>query len=37
MMAASFRILGVHDWAARLPLALAAVLPCWVNFPERLE
>ena len=32
MMAASYRIFGVHDWAARLPLALAAVLLCWVTF-----
>lgn len=32
MMAASFRIFGVHDWAARLPLALAAVLLCWVTY-----
>jgi 4-amino-4-deoxy-L-arabinose transferase-like glycosyltransferase len=29
-MAASFAIFGVHDWAARLPLALAAVVLCWV-------
>jgi len=26
LMAISFRILGVHDWAARIPVALAAVL-----------
>jgi 4-amino-4-deoxy-L-arabinose transferase-like glycosyltransferase len=32
MMAASFRIFGVSDWAARLPLALAAVLLCWVTY-----
>jgi hypothetical protein len=32
MMAASYRIFGVHDWAARLPLALAAVLLCWVTY-----
>jgi 4-amino-4-deoxy-L-arabinose transferase-like glycosyltransferase len=30
MMAVSFLIFGVHDWAARLPVALAAVLLCWV-------
>ncbi len=29
-MALSYRIFGVHDWAARIPLALAAVLLCWV-------
>ena len=30
MMAVSFLIFGVHDWAARLPIALAAVLLCWI-------
>lgn len=28
MMAASFRLFGVHDWAARLPIALSVVLLC---------
>ena len=32
MMAASYRIFGVHDWASRLPLALAVVLLCWVTY-----
>jgi hypothetical protein len=32
MMAASYRVLGVHDWAARLPLALVVVLLCWVTY-----
>ena len=32
MMAASYRVLGVRDWTARLPLALAAVLLCWVTY-----
>ena len=32
MMAASYMIFGVHDWAARLPLALAAILLCWVTY-----
>ena len=31
MIAVSYMIFGVHDWAARLPLALAAVLLCWVT------
>jgi 4-amino-4-deoxy-L-arabinose transferase-like glycosyltransferase len=31
MMAASFAIFGVSDWAARLPIALSAVLLCWVT------
>jgi 4-amino-4-deoxy-L-arabinose transferase-like glycosyltransferase len=30
-MAASFAVFGVRDWAARLPLALAAVILCWVT------
>ena len=32
MIAAAFRIFGVHDWAARIPLALAVVLLCWVTY-----
>jgi len=32
MLAASYRIFGVYDWAARLPLALAVVLLCWVTY-----
>ena len=32
MIASTFRVLGVHDWAARLPLALACVLLCWVTY-----
>jgi hypothetical protein len=32
MMAVSYKILGVHDWAARLPLALAAVALCWLTY-----
>src|SRR5690242_16194243 len=32
MMAASYKICGVHDWAARLPLALAVVLLCFVTY-----
>jgi 4-amino-4-deoxy-L-arabinose transferase-like glycosyltransferase len=32
MMAGSYRIFGVHDWAARLPLAVAAVLLCWITY-----
>jgi hypothetical protein len=32
MMAASYRVFGVHDWAARLPLALIVVLLCWVTY-----
>jgi hypothetical protein len=32
MMAASYRVFGVHDWAARLPLAIAVVALCWVTY-----
>ena len=31
MIAVSFMIFGVHDWAARIPIALATVLLCWVT------
>jgi 4-amino-4-deoxy-L-arabinose transferase-like glycosyltransferase len=31
MMATSFAIFGVHDWAARIPLALACVALSWVT------
>ncbi len=30
-MAVSFAVFGVTDWAARLPLALAAIALCWVT------
>src|SRR5690242_21958785 len=35
MIAVSYMIFGVHDWAARIPVALSAVLLCWVvaRFP----
>lgn len=29
MMATSFAVFGPHDWAARLPIALSAILLCW--------
>jgi 4-amino-4-deoxy-L-arabinose transferase-like glycosyltransferase len=32
MIAVSYRIFGVHDWAARVPLALAVVLLCWLTY-----
>ena len=31
IMAVSFRIFGVHDWAARLPLAFINIALCWVT------
>jgi 4-amino-4-deoxy-L-arabinose transferase-like glycosyltransferase len=32
MIATSYALFGVHDWAARLPIALSGVLLCWVTF-----
>jgi 4-amino-4-deoxy-L-arabinose transferase-like glycosyltransferase len=32
VMAVSYRVFGVRDWAARLPLALIVVLLCWVTY-----
>jgi len=32
MIAGAFKALGVHDWVARLPVALAAVLLCWLAY-----
>lgn len=31
IMAGSYRIFGVHDWAARLPLAFINIALCWVT------
>src|SRR5947208_4148596 len=31
MIATSFSLFGVHDWAGRLPLVLGVVLLCWVT------
>ncbi len=30
LMAISMKVFGVHDWAARIPLALSVVLLCWL-------
>jgi 4-amino-4-deoxy-L-arabinose transferase-like glycosyltransferase len=32
LIALSFKIFGEHDWAARLPVALAAILACWLAY-----
>lgn len=32
MMAGAFKIFGVHDWAARLPVSLSAIILCWLVF-----
>ncbi len=31
LIAISFQIFGVHDWAARIPIAISAILLCWVT------
>jgi 4-amino-4-deoxy-L-arabinose transferase-like glycosyltransferase len=31
LMAASFAVFGVHDWAARIPVALAAIFLAWIT------
>ncbi len=31
VIAFSYKVFGVHDWAARIPFALAAVLLCWIT------
>ena len=31
MIAVSYKVFGVHDWAVRIPFALAAVLLCWIT------
>ena len=32
MIAVWYQISGVHDWSARLPLAISAVILCWVTY-----
>jgi 4-amino-4-deoxy-L-arabinose transferase-like glycosyltransferase len=32
LMAIFYKVFGVHDWAARIPVALAAVLLAWVTY-----
>ncbi len=32
LMAGSYWVFGVHDWAARIPMGLAAVALCWLTF-----
>jgi 4-amino-4-deoxy-L-arabinose transferase-like glycosyltransferase len=31
MIAVSYRVFGVHDWSARIPVALSAIALCWVT------
>lgn len=30
-MAVSYKIFGLHDWAARIPVALSAIALCWIT------
>ncbi|HWE51260.1 MAG TPA: glycosyltransferase family 39 protein [Bryobacteraceae bacterium] len=30
LIAISFKIFGIHDWAARIPVSLSAILLCWL-------
>ena len=32
MMAASFAIFGIHDWAARIPIALSVIALAWLTY-----
>jgi len=31
LMAGSYNVFGVHDWAARIPIALACIALCWLT------
>src|SRR5262249_41223999 len=31
LMALAFRVFGIHDWGARIPLVLAAIGLCWIT------
>jgi hypothetical protein len=31
LIASSYLVFGVHDWAARIPIALSAIALCWVT------
>ncbi len=31
MIAVSFKVFGVHDWVARIPIALSAIALCWLT------
>jgi hypothetical protein len=32
LIAGCYKILGVHDWVARLPVALSSILLCWLTW-----
>ena len=31
VIAGSYNVFGVHDWAARIPIALSAMALCWLT------
>src|SRR5262249_6038660 len=31
IIAIAYKFLGIHDWVARIPIALSAILLCWVT------
>ncbi len=31
LIAISYKVFGVHDWAARIPMALSAIALCWLT------
>ena len=31
MIAVSYKVFGVHDWSARIPVALSAIALCWIT------
>ena len=31
MIAVTYKVFGVHDWAARIPIALSAIALCWLT------
>ena len=31
LMAGSYKVFGVHDWAARIPIALSSIALCWLT------
>jgi 4-amino-4-deoxy-L-arabinose transferase-like glycosyltransferase len=31
LIATSYKVFGVHDWAARIPMALSAIALCWLT------
>jgi hypothetical protein len=32
MIAVSYRLFGIHDWAARVPIAIGSIALCWITY-----